>query len=83
MGKNVEPILNNSELAEIFLKGSTEPESLTPAEKIRMNALLVSTFRRLESVHVQYTLGTMEQENKRVFEEYIIPLLQLPYGKVW
>ena len=81
MGKNVEPIMNNSELAEIFVKGASEPESLTTVE--RVNAIYVSTFRRLESVYVQYTLGTMKQENKRGFEESMIPLLLLPYGKEW
>jgi hypothetical protein len=48
-----------------------------------MNAILVSSFRRLESVYVQYTLGTMEQENKRGFEESMNPLLQMRYGKEW
>jgi hypothetical protein len=83
MGKNVEPLLNSGELTEIFLKGSSEPESLTPTERLRMNAILVSSFRRLESVYVQYTLGTMEQENKRGFEESMNPLLQMRYGKEW
>jgi hypothetical protein len=83
MGKNVEPFLNNGDLAEIFVKGASEPESLTAVERLRVNSIYVATFRRLESVYVQYTLGTMEQENKRGFEESMIPLLQLPYGKEW
>ena len=83
MGKNVEPILNNGEVAEIVLRSSSEPESLTPVERLRLNSVFVSTFRRLESVYVQYTLGTMEQENKRGFEESMIPLLQSSYGKEW
>jgi hypothetical protein len=38
---------------------------------------------RLESVYVQYTLGTMEAENKRGFEESIKPLLRSPYAQKW
>ena len=83
MGKNVEPIMNNRELADILVKGTVDPDSLTPAERVRLNAIYVSSFRRLESVYVQYTLGTMELENKRGFEESMIPLLQLPYGETW
>lgn len=83
MGKNVEPFMNNGEMAELFIKSSAEPGSLTPAEILRVNAAYVSTFRRLESVFVQYTLGTMEEENKRGFEASMIPLLLSPYGKEW
>jgi uncharacterized protein YoxC len=32
MGKNVEHIMDNGELAKILGKGATEPEMLTPAE---------------------------------------------------
>jgi hypothetical protein len=83
MGKNVEPIMNSGEMAEILLKSNSEPERLTPAESLRVNAIYVSTFRRLESVYVQYMLGTMEQENKRGFEQSMIPMLQSPYGEQW
>ena len=83
MGKNVEHIMDNGELAEILIKGTAEPESLTPAERLRLSAVYVSSFRRLESVYVQYSLGTMEHENKRGFEISMIPLLQLPFGQQW
>jgi len=83
MGKNVEPLMNSAEMAEIIVKSTAEPESLTPVERLRLKALYVSTYRRLESVYVQYTLGTMEQEHKRGFEESMIPLLQSPFGKQW
>ena len=69
MGKNVEPLMNSAEMAEIIVKSTAEPESLTPVERLRLKALYVSTYRRLESVYVQYTLGTMEPGNKRGFEE--------------
>ena len=83
MGKNVEPIMANGELAEILVKATQGPENLSPVERVRLNAVYVSSFRRLESVYVQYTLGTMEEENKRGFEDSMIPLLKLPYGKAW
>lgn len=83
MGKNVEPLLNNNGLAEIFMKCTSNPESLTDVEKVRANCLYVATFRRLEAVYVQYTLGTMELENKLGFEESIIPLLRFPYAATW
>lgn len=83
MGKNVEPLVNNADLAEIFIKGANHPENLSAAERIRVNSLYVATFRRLESVYVQYTLGTMNRDNKQGFEESIIPLLQSSYGKTW
>ncbi|TXS92103.1 hypothetical protein FV139_15380 [Parahaliea maris] len=83
MGKNVEPLLNNADLVELFIKCNSSPEILTAAERVRVNALYLATFRRLESVYVQYTLGTMELENKLGFEESIIPLLHGPYAEKW
>ena len=83
MGKNVEHIMDNGELAEILVKGTVEPETLTPAERLRLSAVYVSSFRRLESVYVQHSLGTMEQENKQGFEKSMIPLLQFPFGREW
>ena len=83
MGKNVEPLMNNSDLADVFVKGAAAPETLTPSERVRVNSLYVATFRRLEAVYVQYTLGTMEEGNKRGFEDSIIPLLKTSYGQDW
>jgi len=83
MGKNVEHIMDNGELAEILVKGTAAPQSLTPTETLRLSAVYVSSFRRLESVYVQYSLGTMEQENKQGFEISMIPLLQNPFGQEW
>ena len=83
MGKNVQCMMDNGDLAEILLKSTTDPESLAPVEKLRINAVYVSSFRRLESVYVQYQLGTMEKEHKRGFEESMIPMLQYSYGKAW
>ena len=75
MGKNVEHL--------IVVRGTVEPETLTPTERFRLSAVYVSSFRRLESVFVQYSLGTMEHDNKRGFEQSLIPLLQLPFGQEW
>jgi len=83
MGKNVEPLLNNSDLVDIFVKASADHTVLTEAERVRVNALYVATFRRLESAYVQYTLGTLSLENKQGFENSIIPLLQPAYAKYW
>ena len=60
-----------------------QAEILTPAERLRLSAVYVSSFRRLESVYVQHSLGTMEQENKQGFEKSMIPLLQFPFGREW
>jgi hypothetical protein len=83
MGKNVDNIIDNGELADICIKGMFEPGELTASEKLRLTSVYVSTMRRLESVYVQFTLGTMEHAHKKGFEKSMIPLLQLPFGKQW
>lgn len=83
MGKNVEHIMANNELAEILVKGTAKPESLSAVERLRLSAVYVSSFRRLESVYVQYSLGSMEHDNKQGFEKSMIPMLQMPFGQQW
>ena len=83
MGTNVEPIISNADLAAIMIKGNTDPNSLSAEEKLRYSAVLVASFRRLESVYVQHQLGSIDDELKEGFEISMIAVLQIPFANEW
>jgi len=83
MGRNVENIIGDGELAEIIIKAQISPDDLSPVEQLRMNGAFVGSIRRLEAVYVQFTLGTMEEAHKQGFENSIVPMLLSPYGQQW
>ena len=83
MGKNVEPISENADLAEIMVRGFRSPDELNAEETFRMASVYVATFRRMESVFVQRTLGSIDKELTQGFEISIATLLNAPFGRQW
>ena len=77
MGKNVEPILNNADLAALMVKGNNDPSSLSAEEKLRYSSILTASLRRLESVYVQHKLGSIDEELKEGFEISIMAILNV------
>lgn len=55
-------IMSDPELAEIFLRGNTEIESLTDIEKFRMIAVLNPVIRVLEEAYDQFIHGRLDEE---------------------
>jgi len=83
MGRNVENITSDPDLAEIALKGFATGEEFTPVERVRFQGLLVMTFRRLEAVYVQCQLGSISPDMVNGFEQSLLPMLNTPAGKQW
>ena len=83
MGKNLEPIINSPDLAAIMVKGTNDPESLSAEERLRYSGVLTVSFRRLESIYVQHTLGSIDEELKVGFEISIMALLNTAFGSEW
>jgi hypothetical protein len=83
MGRNVESILNNSDMAALIVKGNADPSSLTPEEALRYSSMLTASFRRLEAVFVQHELGSIDSELKEGFELSLISILRMPFAEQW
>ena len=83
MANNVEPIMSSADLAAIIVKGTTTPSSLTPEERIRMAAMFLATFRRMESVFVQNQLGSIEDDLMEGFEVSMTSILKTQFGREW
>ncbi|MEP4484806.1 MAG: hypothetical protein ABJ013_04180 [Halioglobus sp.] len=83
MGKNVEPLSTNADLAAIMVKGFPNPDCLSAEERLRLSSVLVASFRRMESVYVQNTLGSIDDDLQAGFELSILTLLTTPFGAQW
>jgi hypothetical protein len=81
MGRNVEPIINNADLAAILIKGNADPDSLSAEERLRYSTFLIGSFRRLEAVYVQHKLGSIDEELKEGFEVSLMAVLRIPFGE--
>ena len=83
MAQNVQPILLESEVASLLQRGLAEPGSFEPEERLRFHAMLSMTMRRMEAVHVQSTLGSIEREHIEGFERSILSTLHSPGASAW
>ncbi len=83
MGQNVVPILMTSDLADIYARVLQDPDSLSAGERVRISAMYVSSFRKLESVFVQTQLGSIDAEYAEGFERSLISLGKTPFGEQW
>ena len=83
MGRNVEPIISNADLATLMVKGNADPASLNAEERLRYSSALIASLRRLESVFVQNKFGSIDEELKEGFEISIIAILRLPFPSQW
>lgn len=83
MAQNVAPIVMHPDVAALMIKGIGGLGSLTPEERVRFQSMLVATFRRMESVHVQAQLGSIDPELARGFERSMLSILHSPGGAEW
>jgi len=74
MSSTTEAISTRPELALLIVKASSGFSELTPEERVRYNFILITTFRRLESVYVQRRLGSIEPQLAEGFERPALSL---------
>ena len=71
------------ELALLIVKASKGLSGLTPEERVRYNFILVTTFRRLESVYVQRQLGSIAPQHAEGFDRSALSILTSGGGAEW
>ena len=83
MAQNVEPIVYHAEVADVLAKGFSGLGALIPGERIRFQAVLVMSFRRMEAVYVQAEIGSIDRELTRGFERSMFSMLYGPGAAEW
>ena len=70
-------------MAMIFAKSTSEPSSLSADERLKVQAMYLANFRRLESVFVQTELGSIDREFVAGAELSLLSLINTPFGSEW
>ena len=83
MGQNVQPILSTPDMATIYAKSIHDPDDLTVSERLKIQAMYLASFRRLESVYVQTELGSIDREFVEGPELSLISIIKTPIGGPW
>ena len=74
----------NGEIAEIFLRGMTDADSITGVEELRFYAFLHELFRAYENAHYQVNVGAMDARLMTVFSQHLVMLSNTPrMQKYW
>ena len=78
-----ELMLNNREIAQLAIAGSTRPDSLDTADTVRFGYLLMNTFLSIESVYLKSHAGLLELERWPVYEVQLGNLVRFPGVRAW
>ena len=83
MSSTTEAMSTHPELALLIVKASKGLSDLTPEERVRYNFILITTFRRLESVYVQRQLGSIEPQLAEGFERSALSIFTSAGAAEW
>ncbi len=83
LGQNVKPVVETPDMAMIFAKGTSAPDELTAEERVKLEAMYLGMFRRLESVFVQTELGSIDRKYVAGAEMSLISIIGMPFGRDW
>ncbi len=83
MSRSSEAMAANPDLVSLVVRGAEGLADLTPEDRHRYNLTLMMVFRRLESVYVQRTLGSVAEELTGGFERSSISSIASGGGAEW
>lgn len=76
-------MVNTPDMAGIFAKSTSGLDSLTDEERLKLQAMYLAMFRRLESVFVQTELGSIDQKYVAGAELSLLSVINTPFGHEW
>ena len=83
MAANVAAIISDEGVADLLLRGTAGGEGFSDAERVRFQASMVASFRRMEAVYVHSRLGSIDLGMAAGFERSMLTLLNSPGGARW
>jgi hypothetical protein len=78
-----ELMLNNREITQLAIAGSTEPKTLDSTDTVRFGYLLMNTFLSIESVYLKSRAGLLELERWPAYEVQLADLVRFPGVRDW
>ena len=76
-------VIDNADMAEIFVKGADDPDALSPEERARFNLLASSWFRHYDGLYTHYCTGMLEEQQLEAFRRYLTTVVRIRGMVVW
>jgi hypothetical protein len=83
LSSNAEAIVSIPSMVPLLVKLDAQHEPLTAEEKARFHYFMIMVFRRLEAVHIQRSLGSIDPEVIEGFQHSTVSLLVGGAGAAW
>jgi hypothetical protein len=83
MSSTTEAIATHPEIAVLMVKASGGLADLSREERLRYSFILLTTFRRLETVYIQQQMGLIQSALTEGFERSALSVLEAGAGLEW
>jgi len=62
------PMTGSPEFSEFLHRARAQPDALTPAERMRFDAVVLTVFRHWDNLYCQFRSGTLDREVWEIYE---------------
>lgn len=77
------PMTGSPELSEFLHRAHAKPDTLTPAERMRFAAVMLTVFRHWDNLYYQFRSGTLDREMWKVYERTLARWLANEAWATW
>lgn len=77
------PMTGSPEFSEFLHRAHTEPGALSPAERMRFDAVMLTIFRHWDNLYYQFRSGTLDREMWEVYERALVRWLTNEAWAAW
>lgn len=62
------PMTGSPEFSEFLHRAHAKPDTLTPAERLRFDAVMLAVFRHWDNLYYQFRSGTLDREMWEIYQ---------------
>ena len=77
------PMTGSPEFSEFLHRAHANPETLTPAERMRFDAVVLTVFRHWDNLYYQFRSGTLDREMWEIYERALTRWLANEAWAAW
>ncbi len=79
----LEHAFRDSEFADFLHRAETDPEALTPGERVRWDAYMTAAFRHFGNLVYQYRVGALDEQMWKSYQRTLQDHLESPSWEAW
>ena len=77
------PMTGSPEFSEFLHRAHANPDTLTPAERMRFDAVMLTVFRHWDNLYYQFRSGTLDREMWEIYERTLTRWLANEAWATW